>query len=205
MSLRRSQILGGLLPDGAHAYEFSLGEDRSDTMTPRQREFSAGRACAHAALRQMGVDGPVGRNRDRSPAWPPGTKGSISHCAHFAVAVASCEVELKSLGVDVEDEGVVGADLNPVLFTASEHQLLAAMGRTSLRTALFSMKEASYKCWFPITGVVLEFTDIEVSPDPTTDHFTANMVTPSLRQPMHVQTQCRFSVHQGHVFATAWI
>lgn len=205
MTVRQSQIVQDLLPDSAQAYELDLTAPSGSTGTQRQREFASGRACAHAALGQLRVAGHVGRNHDRSPSWPAGAIGSISHCAHLAIAIAALDTHIGSLGVDVEESGAVSSDLTAVIFTPAEQRLLGTGAGSALRTALFSMKEASYKCWFPITGTVLEFTDIEVSADPATGQFRADMVTESRRKSRHVQTQGRFAAHGDHVFATAWV
>lgn len=203
MTARRSQTLLALLPDHVHAYEADLAPGHGNPAERRQREFEAGRSCAQAALRDAHVEGFVGRNEDRSPAWPTGTVGSIAHCAHLAVAVAAADTDLLGLGVDVEDQGVVSDELIPILLTPAERSSMTRSA-TDL-TALFSMKEAAYKCWYPATAVVLDFVDIEVTVDPVTSTFRAAMVTSSRRRLRHVDVQGRYGIRDGHVFATAWM
>jgi len=69
----------------------------------RRREFTTGRACARAALSQLGI-GPTaipGGARGQ-PLWPPGIVGSITHCRGYcACAVARAE-RVVSLGIDAE-------------------------------------------------------------------------------------------------------
>jgi 4'-phosphopantetheinyl transferase EntD len=68
----------------------------------RKREFVAGRQCAENAMAQLGETGRVGIRSDRSPAWPKGIVGSISHTDELVwAAVASSETTL-SLGIDAE-------------------------------------------------------------------------------------------------------
>ncbi len=46
----------------------------------RIHEFAGGRACARAALSQIGYGGvAVLRGADRAPIWPAGATGSITH------------------------------------------------------------------------------------------------------------------------------
>src|SRR5271165_6795043 len=75
----------------------SLGAADAD----RVREFESGRAYAKRALAMLGIDDvdlPIGP--DRSPVWPIGVVGSISHvrCGRYgmyaAAAVARTEVAL---------------------------------------------------------------------------------------------------------------
>src|SRR5437763_335927 len=64
----------------------------------RRAEFATGRVCARQALERLGVAvGPLLPHPDRSPAWPPGIVGSISHTdGYCAVAVAEAT---RALGI----------------------------------------------------------------------------------------------------------
>jgi len=68
----------------------------------RQSDFLAGRLLAQQALDLLGYSsGPIAIRADRSPDWPPGTKGSLSHTAKWAVCLVSPS-EDTTLGVDIE-------------------------------------------------------------------------------------------------------
>ncbi|MGB7448408.1 MAG: 4'-phosphopantetheinyl transferase superfamily protein, partial [Ornithinimicrobium sp.] len=151
----------------------------------------------------VGVTGEVGRRRDRSPSWPAGAVGSIAHCAHLALAVAASARDLTGLGVDVEDDAAVPVDLTSVVLTSAERAYVTGE-RAHLLPAMFSMKEAAYKCWYPLTEVELDFTDIQVNLDAETGAFRADMVTAVLRRPMHLPVHGRMLRQRGHVYAAAW-
>ena len=59
------------------------------TAGPRRRaEFTAGRACARAALAALGLPAaPVLAGRAGEPRWPAGVTGSITHCAGVSAPV----------------------------------------------------------------------------------------------------------------------
>ena len=204
MTPRESAVLRGLLPAAVGAYEVEITTGDTTLRSFRQREFDAGRACAHAALRRTGVEGSVGRHTDRSPAWPRGATGSIAHCRHLAVAVSGPDRQIAGIGVDVEDESEVHTDLTAVVLTDSERARLGGAA-AALLPLVFSMKETAYKCWYPLTGVALDFVDIEVAFDVGAGTFRATMVTPSRGRPMHVPTHGRFVRHHSHVYAATWI
>jgi len=204
MSPRASAVLRDLLPPQAYAFEHDLSGAESATTSARQREFHAGRDCAHAALQRLGVGGAVGRRPDRSPDWPPGSTGSIAHCPHLAVAVAGPDQHFAGLGVDLEDPSAVTVDLAAMVLTGREPEQVLHNAATML-PLVFSMKESAYKCWYPLTGVALDFIDIEVSVDVDAGEFRATMVTSARHHPAHVPTRGRFTRHRGHVYTAAWI
>ena len=153
----------------------------------------------------MGVDGTVGRHPDRSPVWPQGTVGSISHCRHLAVAAAASDAALLSLGVDVEEAADLAAELRTVLFTAKELAMVTGTDDDLLAGILFSLKESAFKCWYPTSRIFLDYTDVEVSPDPTSGYFIADAVGPRRSSHPVPLVQGRFMIHFGHIFSAAWI
>lgn len=147
------------LPDGVTQ---ALPHALSRAVPKRQAEYLAGRYCAALALRRLGADEQVGIRPDRSPRWPDGCIGSISHCEGHALAVVARATDYRSLGVDLEDqlddetsEQVGGMVLSP------EEWLHQPPGWTRNRflTLAFSAKEALYKAIYPLCGRVLEFQD----------------------------------------------
>ncbi|MFD3546458.1 hypothetical protein ACFWUW_12740 [Streptomyces sp. NPDC058655] len=79
--------------------------DRGFRVSPRRRrEYLAGRAAAADALAGLGLSGyPVARTPRGVPIWPPGLAGSISHSAHWAVAIAVSADVAAHCGIDVEE------------------------------------------------------------------------------------------------------
>lgn len=132
------------------------------------------------------------RHPDRRPAWPQGVVGSIPHCGHLAVAAAAPVSAFLAVGVDVEDLGDVDDELGEVVLTPAEQTALAVADEPGLLGIVFSLKESAYKCWSPLLGAALDWTDIEVV-DRDALAFTADVVAPSAKAaPTHGdRTVCR--------------
>ena len=133
----------------------------------RIREFAAGRQCARLALQRLGYPpAPLLSLADRRADWPVGVTGSITHCAGLACAVVAPVGLVRSLGVDVEVVDAVDEHLWPRVLNAAERAWLdtcPADERRLWATAIFSAKEAFYKCQYPVTAQWLEFEDVQVA------------------------------------------
>jgi 4'-phosphopantetheinyl transferase EntD len=145
----------------------------------RQTEFAAGRNCARRALADLGVAScPVGLGRRGEPIWPPDYVGSITHSAGLAAAVAALRNDrLTSIGIDVELADSLDESLWATVLLASE-QAACAQSDSPVRraTMLFSAKEALFKAQFPLTGLELDFLDVElVFADQTTTTATVRI------------------------------
>lgn len=147
----------------------------------RVREFSLGRLYAHMALRRLGMDdGPVLAGAHREPRWPPGVVGSITHCDGFC-GVAVARAPIRGIGVDAERRGPLPDGVSGLIHTPAERRWLetAATGNAADWAVLcFSAKESAYKCQFPFAGLLLEFTDIEITLGDTPGEFIANIYGP---------------------------
>lgn len=145
----------------------------------RQREFAAGRAAARAAMRQLGWPAcAVPARPDRSPAWPEGLVGSISHTADTCVAVVAAREHRPSIGIDLEPDQGLAEDLWRTIGTPLEcRRLMEAPQdlRPRLATRLFTAKEAFYKWQFPLTGQWLDFQDVSVVWNSTGDGFSVRL------------------------------
>lgn len=132
----------------------------------REREFLVGRRCASELLREFGIHRPVTIHHDRSPAWPAGSVGSISHSDRWTFASVALADDARSLGVDTEPfmtpetVQLIASDVA----TPRETQLVKDQDfdDSAALTLIFSAKESFYKCWYPITKRFLEFNDVEV-------------------------------------------
>jgi 4'-phosphopantetheinyl transferase EntD len=149
----------------------------------RRREFAAGRACARLALARLGLpEAPLGCNEDRTPSWPAGVVGCISHCAGYCAAAVARQESVAGLGLDVEVIGRVRPVLLSRICTAAERDALVRLGRApgqgaiDWATVLFSAKESTYKCYYPLTRVVLGFHDVEIELAPARRAFTARLL-----------------------------
>jgi 4'-phosphopantetheinyl transferase EntD len=119
------------------------------TFAPKRiAEFTGGRLCARHALIELGIDaGPIAIDANRTPRWPDGATGSITHTHGFCGAVVGLTSTIRS---------------DHLLFTSEEHGFLTkldAPARARAATIIFSAKEAFYKCQYTITGKWLDFHD----------------------------------------------
>ncbi len=146
----------------------------------RRREYRAGRAAARAALARLGMaPAPIPSEEDRTPRWPPGIVGSISHTRSCcAVAVARSERYL-GVGLDVEGADALKPDLRRMICTPDELARIASLpALVDWAKVTFSAKEAFYKCYYPRVGVFLGFHDVELEIDPEGRSFLAAIINP---------------------------
>jgi 4'-phosphopantetheinyl transferase EntD len=147
----------------------------------RAVEFAAGRDCARKALAALGVPPvPVLPAPDRSPIWPPGVVGSITHCAGYAAAVVGLSSEVTSIGVDAEPNRPLPGRVCERIAHPAELRWLRSAPRRGVHwdRLLFSAKESVYKAWAPLTGAWLGFLDATVTVEPDTGRFHAALHVP---------------------------
>jgi len=157
----------------AHAVRINAIDPSSICMPPeiirsvekRRREFAAGRICAQTALVLQGEKcSAIGIGPLRAPIWPHGFVGSISHSCGLAAAVVAKTQLFASLGIDVEMVSLVASSLESggLVGTPVEYALLSpALGVDHALPALFSAKEALFKCLAPSVGAYFDFLDVE--------------------------------------------
>ena len=147
-----------------------LFEEEAQAMVravPRRRhEFATGRRLARRLLRELGfAEGPLVPKPDRSPNWPRGAVGAITHSKNMCIVVAARGSPDESLGIDVEAATDLQDDLRRLVCTPSEARWLEAQPTTDqgrLGKLFFSAKETLYKCQHPITSTFLGFHQAEI-------------------------------------------
>ncbi|MEG1042157.1 MAG: 4'-phosphopantetheinyl transferase superfamily protein [Pseudomonas sp.] len=135
------------------------------SVAKRQAEYLAGRVCARAALQRLdGREYVPGTHEDRSPIWPTGISGSITHGKGWAAAVVAHSSDCQGLGLDQEsllsDERA--ERLAREILTEAE---LARMDASQLGltvTLTFSLKESLFKALYPIVQQRFYFEHAEV-------------------------------------------
>lgn len=135
----------------------------------RQAEFGTARVQARLALEELGVRaGSLAPLPDRSPRWPAGVVGSISHTDDCcAVAVARSD-QITSVGIDIEAaEGALSHGVVELICTHEERVWMARQGHGCgpLARLIFCAKEAFFKCQYMVTRALLDFEDVELSFD----------------------------------------
>lgn len=134
----------------------------------RRNEFLAGRWCVQQCYGQLGIvaDLPA-MNADRSPAWPAGVRGSISHSDTLAIAVVTHEADVGLVGVDVESIVAMAESdraLDNSIACKAEVETIKRIGFGHERamTLIFSAKESLYKALYPQVGRYFDYLDAEV-------------------------------------------
>lgn len=143
----------------------------------RRAEFQAGRQAARAALLKAGaMPAAIPMRADRAPIWPTGFTGSISHSAGVAVAVAAASPPTRALGLDLEPDTPLEADLWRSILTTTERRWLDAQPenrRGVLAKRIFCIKECAYKAQYGLSRTLLEFSAFEVTLPPKAGPFRA--------------------------------
>ncbi|WP_214416773.1 4'-phosphopantetheinyl transferase family protein [Sphaerisporangium fuscum] len=144
----------------------------------RRQEFSTTRACAHDALRKLGMrPGPVLPGLRGEPQWPPGVVGSITHCAGYRGAVLGVSSKVTTIGIDAEPNDPLVHGVLDAISLPEERESLSRLAARHPRVhwdrLLFSAKESVYKAWFPLTKRWIDFEDILVNIDPSNGQFSA--------------------------------
>jgi len=145
----------------------------ANAVEKRRAEFGTARVCARRALAQLGFPPqPLVPNKDRSPIWPEGVVGSITHTRGYcAVIVAQSSVHT-SLGVDAEQDKALTPDLIEMICTPREREHLDDRDAV----IFFAAKEAFYKCQYPLTQKYLGFQDVELDVDFERGTFAARII-----------------------------
>ena len=174
----------------------------------RQAEFAAGRACARAALADLGVTGPVGRAADRSPSWPVGVTGSITHTSGFCIAVAAIVSDHEAaVGIDVENCERMNRALERRILNDVERvdlDLLAPAERQRVVTTIFAAKEAFYKAHYQLVPRYLGFDVVSVRQvDESNLEFTS--CSPGISSALLARTRARVVEHDNRVIVGVMI
>lgn len=135
----------------------------------RQAEFGTARVCARRALAQFGV-APMSLepHPDRSPRWPAGFKGSITHTSEICAATVTPSADIRGIGLDIEGATPLQAELESMICLPAEQAWLAgfdAARRALLGKLFFCAKEAFYKCQYETTRSMLDFSEVEIAID----------------------------------------
>lgn len=147
--------------------------DAARRMAPRRlRTFAAGRACARQAMQSLGwPPHPLPVLPDRTPGWPVGLCGSISHTETCAVAVVAPSGLIRSLGIDLEARTPLDENLFARVLVESELARVREYEEPGIEAKkLFCAKEAVYKCTWPLTRQFLEFHDVIIGPRASDGH-----------------------------------
>ncbi|WP_426595958.1 4'-phosphopantetheinyl transferase family protein [Cellulomonas sp. McL0617] len=130
----------------------------------RRAEYAAVRACARAALTRLGAGAvAVPSAPDRSPVWPEGVVGSMTHCDRFRAAAVAHARSWAGLGIDAEVLEPLPPEVLSLVMSTSEQEAIADLDPGICPDRIvFSAKESVYKVWSPIVHAWLGFEHVDV-------------------------------------------
>ena len=181
-------------------------EQVSCAVDVRKGEFGDARWCAHEALRELGCEnaGAILRGDKGMPLWPDGYTGSLTHPTGFRAAVAAPTRWVRSMGLDAEPAQPLPEGMLGTISRGTEQEMVRGMQDAGFACAdrlLFCAKEATYKCWFPMTRRFLDFdeADISLRPDGTFVSYILSRPTPV---PL---LEGRWVMGDGYIIASVFI
>jgi 4'-phosphopantetheinyl transferase EntD len=162
----------------------------------RRRQSLAARELARAALREWDVTpAGIGRLGDGSPAWPRGWVGSLAHDAEYAIALVGSIRDYAALAVDVEPLLPLPEDAARLVISARERAQIESLpgGWPRWSRALFGAKECVHKALNPLTGVFLDFDEVEISFDQASPSFRAIALSTAASDVVHLEGRVWFT------------
>ncbi|MFB4393015.1 MULTISPECIES: 4'-phosphopantetheinyl transferase [unclassified Pseudomonas] len=175
------------------------------SVAKRQAEYLAGRVCARAALQHLdGRDYVPATHEDRSPIWPAGIRGSITHGQGWAAAVVASTDRCGGLGLDQETllDAERAERLAGEILTPAELQRLDPAQVGLAVTLTFSLKESLFKALYPITLKRFYFEHAEVLEWSADGQARLRLLT-DLSAQWHNgrELQGQFCVNDGHLLS----
>ena len=107
-----NRLIAGLLPNHVAVAEGLIADWQPDlwpeetayvanAVEKRRREFACGRHFVRSCLRALGrPDEPLPVRADRSPRWPDGLVGSITHTDTYCAAAVARADDVDSIGIE---------------------------------------------------------------------------------------------------------
>lgn len=178
----------------------------SEAVDMRKGEFGDARWCAHQALKELGVSTQqaILRGERGMPLWPAGFTGSLTHTDGLRAAVAAPIREVRSMGLDAEPAQPLPDGVMSQIALPSEVETVErfrAQGNMWADRLLFCAKEATYKCWFPLTRRWLGFEEAEIELR-IDGSFTSHLLA---RPTPAAYFEGRWVVRGGYVIASAYL
>ena len=215
-----NEVIANLLPPYVAVAEGVIADWQADlwpeeaayvanAVDKRRREFACGRYFARRCFRALGrPDGPLPANPDRSPRWPDGLVGSITHTDTYCAAAVARADDIAGIGIDVEDLSRFQPELlryvlSPGDTTRNSRGLRSGVD-SCLGAALFSAKETLYKCLNGLQQAQFNFGDVGIEFIDGSDLFYGRLLRPAGRFTMGREFIGRYLI-VGDRVATAMI
>jgi len=185
-----------------------------DVCGARYAEFAAGRNQARQLIGALtGTADSVLSGSNREPVWPDTVIGSISHCDEYCAVAVAIRSRIKGLGIDVEPYEDLDEEVAEMVVTDQENAQIvkrdaqlasaAVMGKKAHKL-VFSIKEAVYKCCFPLVRSFIEFHQCQIEFDFDNCSYCAVVECQDDQQNTRsFQIHGKWIVMAGHIFASA--
>ncbi len=164
-------------------YGVDMPQSLQSAVNKRCAEYLAGRIVARQAIERInGTKPQIGTHKDRSPIWPKGLIGSITHSDRFAAAALAQQKYHQFLGIDFEHwiNAQLADELSGQILDKYEKQLLSQCSISFEQgvTLIFSAKESFYKALYPHVKTFFGFDEARVSSmDVASGRFTIELLT----------------------------
>lgn len=180
----------------------------------RRLEFATVRHCARRALAALGQPAAaIPPGPARAPVWPPGIRGSLTHCRGVRAAALTDDPAILALGIDAEPNEPLPEGVLELVTDTSEQARLSELAAQDDRVCwdrlLFSAKESIFKTWYPLTQRWLGFEDCRLMLHPDGSAVGDLLVvgptvaSPTFGGPGRAREVTRFevcwSLHRGHL------
>ncbi|NIZ14246.1 4'-phosphopantetheinyl transferase [Phaeobacter sp. HF9A] len=173
----------------------------------RKREFAAGRAAAHRAMRALDREpAPVPISETRAPLWPLGLVGSISHCRSCALAAVASHATHAGVGIDVEPDTLLSRELWSSIASPAEQIWLSRQDNPGQAgKLLFSAKEAAYKAQYALSQRYFGFDGMELRFDLSAASFIASFTAAQPPFQAGHQLEGRYAIGAGLIITAVEI
>ena len=172
---------GDLEPNLQEEFSKIIYDKAVDGFHPkRKNEFLLGRLCASKAyFNCTGKNlSQLISNQDRSPAWPSGVVGTISHNEFWVGAAVAKDSDLLGVGMDFEVMGRTKLELAKQIRSAGDIKTHSDFNDEELLTLIFSAKESLYKALYPTVKKFFGFEDAAVTEiDLVNEKFVISLVS----------------------------
>lgn len=158
-----SEFDAGLYSDSLFStYGEAFPKQLSQAVVLRKAEFLCGRQTAKLALHQLGSKtGMVTIGENRSPVFPKGIVGSISHSQNLAICAVALQSNIEYVGVDLEHiiAPHVLDDIEKQIITTAEKRIIVECGLNigTGFTVVYSAKESLFKALHGNVGAYFDF------------------------------------------------
>ena len=180
-----------------------LPDDLLDANPKRQLDFLSGRTASQYALNKISDDLKICNSLSATgiPVFPNHIVGSISHTKEYVIALLGLKTDFLSIGCDIETIVPLNRanKLKHKILTETDLKILnqaqSDKSFNEIFSAVFSAKEAIYKCVFPLYKKFFGFHDFHLT-NINTEQLTFTTTNESVQKYLH---QSQIIIHYTNI------